>query len=225
MVHYKHSTATLIGVLLGLFSANPTPTSAQTPTLPESPREVLEAYRKIDGGGGRLTASGWDNAAKFFIKPGRAPRHYVLMVIGGERIEKGSPLPKGATRVRTDVYVDARGQIDSSGRFTSVLDPSLIDPSGRPLTEPAHPRLRGPLPIAQVYYLVLTDTFWQFGPNGEGPNVVKGPPEWRIETFAFEPIVTIETALRYLTKLRDESSSEVIRMNADKSITTLRHLH
>jgi hypothetical protein len=125
---------TLIGVLaLGLFSADPTLISAQTPTLPKSPREVLEAYRKMDEEGGRLTASGWDKAAKFFVKPSPAPRYHVLEVIGGERIEDGFPWPKGATkRVRIDVLVDARGQIDSSGHFTSVLDPSLIDPSGRP---------------------------------------------------------------------------------------------
>jgi hypothetical protein len=225
VLYDEHSIARLGSVLaLGLFSASPT-LSAQTSTLPKSPREVLEAYRKIDEEGGRLTASGWAKAAKFFVKPERPPRHYVLEVIGGERIEDGFPLATGATRVRIDVAVDARGQIDSSGRFTSVLDPSLIDPSGRPLTGPIHPRLRGPLPIAEIYYLVLTNSYWEVRPNGGGPREVKGSPEWRLETFAFEPSVTIKAAIRYLTKLRDESSSEVTRGNADKSITTLRHLH
>ena len=37
-------------------------------------------------------------------------------------------------------------------------------------------------PIAQVYYLVLTDTYWEFGPHGEGPTKVKGQLKWRIET-------------------------------------------
>lgn len=221
MVHLEHSIAT--GVVSALFFA--TLISAQTSTLPKSPREVLEAYLRIEEQGGRLTASGWDKAAKFFVKPGRAPQHHVLEVIGGERIDDGFPLLNGTTRVRIDVSVDARGQIDSSGRFTSVLDPSLIDPSGLPLTGLIHPRLRGPLPIAEIFYLVLTDTSWELRPNGGGPREVKGSPEWRLETFAFEPSVTIETAIRYLTKLRDESSSEVIRGNADKSITTLRHLH
>jgi hypothetical protein len=179
----------------------------------------------MDEQGGRLTASGRDKAAKFFVKPGREPQHHVLEVIGGERIDDGFPLLKGTTRVRIDVSVDARGQIDSDGRFTSVLDPSLIDPSGRPLTRPIHARLRGPLPIAEIFYLVLTDTYWQFGPNRGGLREVKGSPEWRIETFQFEPSVTIDTAIRYLTKLRDDSGSEVIRSNADQSITILRRLH
>jgi hypothetical protein len=37
-------------------------------------------------------------------------------------------------------------------------------------------------------------------------------------------MVTIVTAIRYLTKLRDESSSGAIKRNADKSIVTLRQL-
>jgi hypothetical protein len=53
---------------------------------------------------------------------------------------------------------------------------------------------------------------------------MKGPPEWRIETFEFEPWVTIEVAIRYLTQLRDGSNGETITRNADKSITILRRL-
>lgn len=211
---------------LSLFFIGRTPLWTQTSVLPRSPRDVLEAYRKMDEGGGRLTADGWYRASRFFVKPGWAPHHYVLLVIGGERVEQGSSRPEGASnRVRIDVEVDARGQIDSFGRFTSVLDPSLIDPTGHPVMQSIHARLRGPLPIAQVYYLVQTDTYWEFGPNRKGLRQVKGPPEWRIETFAFEPMVTIGTAIRYLTKLHNESSSEVMRKNAEKSIAVLRHLH
>jgi hypothetical protein len=74
------------------------------------------------------------------------------------------------------------------------------------------------------YDLVLTATHWEFGPNLEGPREVKGPPEWRIETFEIEPWVTIEAAIRYLTRLRDESSSGITKRNADESIATFRRL-
>jgi hypothetical protein len=214
---------TIAVLALSLFIIDLAPMPAQTSAPPRPPRDVLEAYRKMDEQGGRLTAAGWYRASKFFVKPSRTPRRYVLEVIAGERIWD-RPSPQGSNRVRIDADCDALGQIDSSGRFTSVLDPVLIDPTGRPVTRPIHARLYGPVPIAQIYYLVRTDTHWEFGPNREGLKEVKGPPEWRIETFEFEPVVTIETAIRYLTKLRDESSSEVIKRNADKSIATLRHL-
>jgi hypothetical protein len=148
--------------------------SAQNPTPLKPPTDVLQAYSKMDEQGGRLTPSGWYGASKFFVKPVRPPRQYVLEVIGGEEVDGGFPWPEGASnRFRIHVSADARGQIDGAGRFTSVLDPSLIDPSGSLLTKPVHPRLRGPLPLVQIYDLVLTDTFWEFGPNRDGPREVK----------------------------------------------------
>jgi hypothetical protein len=61
------------------------------------------------------------------------------------------------------------------------------------------------------YILILTDTYWEFGPKGEGPREVKGPPEWRLENFEHECWVVKDVATRYLTKLRDESSSKAIK--------------
>src|ERR1700722_17702509 len=188
---------TIGALVLSLFSFNLTLISAQTTTIPKSPLEVLKAYRKMDGEGGRLTASGWHMASKFFVKPARAPRHYVLEVIGGEAVDGGFPWPDGAAnRFRIHVSVDARGHIDSSGRFTSVLDQILIDPSGTLLTQPAHPRLRGQLPLVQIYDLALTDAYWELGPNREDPIDLQGPPAWLVESSAFEAKATIELALR-----------------------------
>jgi hypothetical protein len=90
--------------------------------------------------------------------------------------------------------------------------------------QPAAPGISGPAPLGRPYDLVLTDTHWEFGPQGEGLREVKGSPEWRIETFEFEPWVTVEVAIRYLTRLRDESSSGMMKSNADKSIAILRRL-
>ncbi len=130
----------------------------------------------------------------------------------------------GDNRVEIESYHDGLGQIDSLGRFTSVIQPSLLDPSGRPVAQSAPPRVRGPAQLAIIWRLSLTDTYWEFGPNREGPREVKGPLEWRIEEFPFEPSVTIDAAIRYLTKLRDESASAAVRANAEKSIADLGHL-
>ena len=90
--------------------------------------------------------------------------------------------------------------------------------------QPVTPQATGSVATERVYDLVLTDTHREFGPRGEGHREVKGLPEWRIETFEFQPWVTIKVAIRYLEQLRDESSSEIIKKNADKSIATLRRL-
>lgn len=211
-------------LVLSLCLIYPAPARAQAPSPPRSPKEVLEAYRKLDAEGGRLSAGGWYKASEFFVKPARPPQQYVLLVVRGERMWDRPMSVGGEDRVRIDVDCDALGQIDSLGRFTSLVGPSLIDPSGRPVLRPKPPFVRGPASLAMVYYLVLSDTYWEFGLNQEGPREVKGPPEWRIETFGYEPTVTIETAIRYLTKLLEESNSEVTRKNANKSIAMLRQL-
>lgn len=217
------SRATIGGVLvLSFLSVSPTPLWAQGAVSPKPPKEVLQAYRTMDAEGERLTTSGWYRASRFFVKPGRPPQHYVVAVTDGERVTDPDPWFKGDNRAQISVVCSAIGQIDASGRFTFVVAPDLMDSSGRPVSQPVTPQINGPAPTVRVYDLVLTDTHWEFGPGLEGPREVKGAPEWRIETFEFEPWVTIEVAIRYLTRLRDKSSSEIVRKNADKSIAVLR---
>src|SRR5215510_9492283 len=213
------------GVLaLSVLSINPYPISAQTPASIKSPKEVLQAYRKMDAEGERLTASGWYRASKFFVKPGRRPQYRAIAVMWGE----DDPYTRGpVTGNSADLWVPCSvvGQIDSAGSFTYVVAPSLIDSSGRPLKRAGTPEMHGPtVPLERGYDLVLTDTHWEFGPGGEGLREVKGPPEWRIATFEYQPWITIQAAIRYLARLRDESSSEKMKSDADKSIAILQHL-
>lgn len=211
-------------LLLSLFSVVAAQTPVQSLTSPKSPKEVLEGYRKMDAEGERLTASGWTRASVFFVKPAPRLNQTFVFVIDGERVTDPI-MPKGNSRVEALVASIALGQIDSSGRFTTVVGPYLLDPSGRPLRQPPTPPLmHGPVPFMRPYVLVLTDTHWEFGPKGEGPREVKGPMEWRIEKFEFEPVVNIDPAIRYLIRLRTLSSSEITKKNADKSIATLRRI-
>lgn len=215
-------------LMLSFISVVPTPVVAQGSTSPKPPKEVLEEYRAMDSNGERLTNDGWYGASKFFVKPARRPTNSAIAVVGGERVDSPNPWFKGGdNRVEISVICDAVGQIDSTGRFTFVVAPSLIDyRTGQPrMPEPGAQQMTGPhAPLIRSYTLVLTDTHWEFGPNREGPKEVRGPLAWRIETFAYQPWVNVEAAIRYLTRLRDESSSEIVKSNADKSIATLKSL-
>ncbi|MGO9010157.1 MAG: hypothetical protein ACLQPN_08640 [Bryobacteraceae bacterium] len=213
-------TPTGVVLMLSLFFVGPTRIPAQGADYPKSPMDVLKAYRKMDSEGERLTPEGWYRASKFFIKPERPPQKIVMYVTDGERITGPNPWIEGDKKTEIELVCSAEGQIDSSGLFTSLLSPGLAYPP-RPRGSQSH----GPAPTVRPYDLVLTDTHWEFGPNLEDPREVKGSLEWRIEAFEIEPWVTIETAIRYLTRLRDGSSSETIKKNADKSIATLRRVH
>ena len=94
-------------------------------------------------------------------------------------------------------------------------------PEGAP--KPQNNPFHGPMQIDTVYQLRLTDTYRTFGPQGE-PRETKGPKQWRLEYFEPEPWVNFDVAIRYLTKLRDESESTFIRANAANSIATLEPL-
>jgi hypothetical protein len=205
-------------LMLGLVSLGPAPASGQGAARPKSPREVLEAYRKMDAEGERLTVDGWYRASRFFVKPSRPPQQYVLALTNGERVTDPDPWFKGNNRAKCSVVCSGIGQIDSLGRFTSVVSPGL-DMSPRL----EGPQMRGPAPLVREYDLVLTDAPWELVPGREDLREVKGPPEWRIDGAPeAEPWVTIEAAIRYLTQLRGKSGDPVIKGNADKSIATLR---
>lgn len=197
-------------------------TSAQNTNSSRSAVEVLRSYRKLDAEGERLTVGGWYRASTFFVKPAKQPEQKVVAVMDSERIDD-HPIIHG-NRAEVEVPCSAVGQIDSSGRFTALVAPLLMNPAGRVLRQPGAQQIRGPAPLMRMYDLVLTDTHWEFGPGRDDLHQVKGAPEWRIETFEFEPWVTIEAGIRYLTQLRSESSSETIKNNAVNSIATLRRL-
>jgi hypothetical protein len=226
-VKLKTSSGTLLraaiggAVALSVFTGGTARTSAQT-GAPSSPMGVLQAYRKMDSEGERLTPAGWRRAAKYFFRPEPPPAHIVLHVTEGERVAELSPglMPKESNRrALGEVMCSALGQIDSSGRFTS-----LVSPSGTALPGQSGGKLYGPVPLIRRYELILTETHWELGPNLEGPREVTGLREWRIETFEAEPWITAETAIRYLTGLRDGSGREVTRRDAERSIVALRRL-
>ena len=220
----RGDVALLLLLLCGL-GASSTRIMAQSQAPPKSPKDVLQAYRKLEAAGERTTANGWYRTSAFFVKPSPPPALKAIEVISEELVDDPDPWFKGGkNKVQIAVICTAFGQIDALGRFTFTVFPYLIDRSGRPVKEPVRVPSDRPHLVNINYQLVLTDTHWEFGVRGEGLREIKGPPEWRIETFQFHQWITIDAAIRYLTTLRKESSSEVIRNNAEKSIATLRHL-
>jgi hypothetical protein len=163
----------------------------------------------MDMDGERLTVSGWYAAGRFFVTPGRPPQRHVLAVIEGESVtDSDSSFKEGSKRVQLSVACSELGQIDSSGRFTTLVAPSLIGTSGRPSVSPGAPQIHGPAALVRIYDLVLTDTHSEFGPRREDLREVRGTPEWRIETFELEPVVSVKAAIQYLS---DSAMSPVAR--------------
>jgi len=143
-------------------------------------------------------------------------------VIAGEAFEEHPRIIGNRTTVH--IRRDSLGQIDSAGRFTTLVSPSLLDSSGQLTKKPWEQEMHGPVLFGAVYELVLTDTHWEFTPGYKDLQEVRGAPEWRIEGVWKTHAVTVPAAIRYLTRLRDESGSEVRKRNATKSIADLQRL-
>src|SRR5260370_24359742 len=74
-----------------------------------------------------------------------------------------------------------------------------------------------------MYNLVPTDKHWEFEPDGRTLKEVTGPLEWRCKDTPGAAIyLTVESAIRYVKKVRDKSSDPTIKKNADKTLAILK---
>jgi len=195
---------------------------AQERAVAQTAEELLKAYRKMDSSGGRLTEKGWYDASKFFVRPERPAKQRAFQVMYAERFD--GVILHGST-ASGSVLCSGFGQIDTNGRFSPRISPPLFDSKGLPIVVPrGEPQISGLHALPRLYSLVLTDTHWEFGPQGDGPRQVKGPAEWRIDGFDYESWITIDAAIDYLSRLQRETVSQVVRENASISIAVLRDL-
>jgi hypothetical protein len=186
-----HATVTTLVVCLTFCTLASTQSTAAPP---RSPKEVVEAYRKMDANGGRLTTAGWKKGNTFFLNPGPPPHDRVLGVMTGEVVGEAK-----VTGIRAEVWTDFDflGKVYPTGRFSRSLGGS--------------PPVKAPLPSGSKYSLILVDQ--HSGPSSQA---------WKIEDFSFNSLVTIDAAIRYLERLRDETRRDDIKRNAERSIAQLR---
>jgi hypothetical protein len=185
------------------------PLSAQCPAAPKrSPKEVVEQFCELDAAGKQLTSEGWPEVARLFARP-TTPRRGKVIVVKDFVIPDAMVVGNKAELWVEYIYL---GQLNSAGRFSDLYFP------------PEASSVRGPVKVRVVYNLILAERHWQPGADGGPAREITGPAEWRIEGSAPEPRVTVDTALRYLTHMRDKSSDPVIKKNADRSIATLKRL-
>lgn len=75
------------------------------------------------------------------------------------------------------------------------------------------------------YALVLTDKHRELGPDRHESKEVSGVREWRIENTPSFATITLATAIRYVTEMRDKTTDPTIKKNADHTLAKLKTLH
>ena len=176
--------------------------SAQiTDTAPQSPKEVVQAYRRMDANGERLTTSGWNKCSIFFLHPGLPPRDRVVGVMAGEIIGRATV---NGDKAEVWTEFDFLGKVYPTGRFSRALGGS--------------PPVRGPVPSSSRYRLILVD---QHSNSDAKEEAGEGVSRWKIEDFASDSMVTVDVAIRYLERLRDKSENNDVKKNVGRSIAEL----
>jgi hypothetical protein len=182
-----------------------------------SPREVLERYCQLDGGGAQITAGGWHKVARMFLpnwKPGPGPlRVDILNLVIIQGFTIGDLVPVGSDKVKFTVRYSSFGEI---GPMSFIFARSTEQPLRHEESN---------------YSLVFTTEFFDLNANDEEVRK-SGPKSWRIEGLPPSPHITIDAAIRYLPQFRDkqyfldkdEVRNSASRANLKATIETLRKL-
>jgi hypothetical protein len=167
----------------------------------DSPTKVIERFCSLDERGARLTREGWNEAAALFLKPIPFPKDWVIE-ISKSNILIGKPQVAG-NAAEVWMQYTGLGQIDSKLHFSWGKQPP------------------GPVFTRGLYTLVLTDRHWILYGEHDELKEVAGAKEWRIKDFQLDLLMKLDTAISYITEMRDKSKDPIIKKNANRTIAIL----
>jgi len=201
LVKYKadRTLANLKGILAGTLVAMQSTSSPK-----ESPEQVLLRFCKLETAGKGLTPDGRRELAGFFVETPRSQWDKIL-VVDGYRLEDS--LIEG-DRAALGIGYGPVGLLDSSLRISEEgLD--KVPGLGCCMDE-------------FNYSLLLLDRHWETALDGRSMNEIAGPLAWRIENYPPLAWISVRTAIRYVTEMRDKSTDAATKKNADETLAKLR---
>ena len=210
----KYNAVRTLGILRGLSAGAPVPVlPAVTGTAKESPSQVAERFADLESG---LLPDQWSALAEFFVSipnPRLNKVHIVDIVNGIVNDVDTNGVETNDHTVGFDISTNPLGDLDSSLRLSNY-------PSIRMLPGNNNSACYGDDYLGVT--LLLSEKHWQIAPDGTVKEL-DGPVAWRIENTFFEPFITLDTAIRYVTQTRDKTDNPVIKKNAARTLAILRN--
>jgi hypothetical protein len=201
----KYNADRTIAILKSL-SAGILPPTLPAGTVQESPSDVAKQFIALES---RLIPAQWDEVEKFFAetpKPQWDHANIVDIV--------GTGVAASEDSAEAEVSTNSLGELDLSMRLSN------------------YPSFRQPLDGSSAsacfgddkfgFMLLLSRKHWKIAKDG----TVKesdGPLAWRVEYTSFQPLITLDTAIRYVTRMRDETSDPAVKTNAAKTLRILQY--
>jgi len=171
-----------------------------------NPKEVGAEFWKLETEGVRLKPEGWYKLGNsFFVHPASFPQKKTIGIVSSKY--KCSVEERAVNGNHAEIVNDCfnLGQIDDEFRYT---------PSDKHYYK-----------TDVLHRLVLTDKHWEIAPDGITEREINGPPTWRIENS--EPLIwlSLDTAIAYLKKVKEETTNPTLKQNADRTLAQLATLH
>jgi len=181
------------------------PAHAQGLVAPQTAsKEVVEQFCKVEMQGGRLNPAGWQEARKFFVRSSDfVPGATIFVIEESYAVWDPMKLPDGTTDVTVEIH--PVGNLDSKLR----------------LTLPSHSYYK----TARHFKIVFTDKRWEIRKQGiESKEVIESSPRWLIDEPTHFWMVTVSTAIRYVSQERDATSDPEMKKNAEETLAKLNGL-
>jgi len=172
---------------------------------------ALAVARKFFHQESTLGPDHWGNLGKFFLENPKPQLNSIQIIDGmGVDAEKEDGR-RNLDAVEAVVYTNSLGDLDSSMQLRNYPSERIMP--GSPSACSGEYRI--------YFTLLKTDVHWEIAQDGTVKQL-SGPYAWRIEDPVFWPLLTLNTAIRYVTETREKTSDPTIKRNADRTFTILR---
>jgi len=170
----------------------------------ESPLETARRFVRLESG---LLPDQWNELTNFFVETPKPQWNKVHII---DVVDMGISTSGDISDV--SISTNSLGELDSSLRLSKYTSMRLPPESASAC-------------YGDDYFgfnLLLSDKHWKTAADGSAKQL-NGPPSWRIEDPSFEPLITLNTAIRYVRQMSAKSTDPVVRMNAAKTLTILEY--
>lgn len=202
----KYNAENTLAILKSLSAGEPAPTNPAR-IAKERAAKVAARFIQLEK---NLLPGQWSQLSGFFVetpKPKWDRVHVVDIVDVGTDVESH----EDASVTEAEVATNSLGDLDASLRLHDYPSMRL------PLTAPSASACFGDDRFG--FSLLLTEKHWEIGKD---VRELDGPPAWRIEDTAFQPLITLDTAIRYVKQASEKTTDPIAKRNA---ATTLRILN
>ena len=171
--------------------------------LRKTPVEVVKQYIQMDLKGKRLTSNGLNEMGRLLVQAG--PPGWKNIEVTKE-IAAGNAAIRNGNRAEVSVVSFRWGRLDPQTALFEKDSTSGVKLIGN-------------------YDLALVNEKGELVPDVSAAGDVNGSLEWRISRPLLVPRISVETAIGYVTKIRDETDDPAIKKTASQTLAKLRNLH